>query len=207
VRRPLVGVFGGTFDPVHRGHLGIAREAAAALGLSRVDLVPSFQPPHRPGHEPAAAHHRFAMIVLATQSEPLLFPSDREIRRGGLSYMIETLRGYALDEPGVEPVLLLGADAFAEFGSWKEPRAIVEEFRVTVVSRAGSAAPAPPPGAPPWLLAAWGERIGALRLSPYPVSASGVRERLGRGEAVAELVGAAVARYIERQKLYGTASP
>jgi len=211
------GVFGGTFDPVHLGHTGIARAAASALGVDRIELVLSSRPPHRPGHEPAPVHHRFAMLALATQNEPLLVPSDREVRRPGLSYMIDTLRASRDPETGAGPILLMGADAFAEFLTWREPEAIAREFDIGVLTRAGSPAviardslpgwlaeritPAPPGGAtlPP---SSGGGRIFTLPLPPFPVSSTEIRNRAARGESLSGLVSPAVARYIEMQRLY-----
>src|SRR5206468_1856750 len=132
-----IGVLGGTFDPVHSGHVALALAVRQRLGFDRVDLVPSHSPPHRPSHRPAPSWHRWAMVVLACWDAPGLHASDREIRRGGLSFMLETLRSYRDHSPAAEPILVLGADAFAELPDWREPRSVVSEFGILVVNRPG----------------------------------------------------------------------
>ena len=210
-----IGVFGGTFDPIHSGHVAVAATALDSLQLVRVDLVPSFSPPHRAGHTPQPGWHRWAMTVLACAGRPGLFANDRELRRGGVSYMIETLRSYREDEPPVVPVLLLGVDAFADLPSWRQPEELVGEFDVAVLTRPGFDPEAVFAGLPDWLRRRIGPlgrlltpspgdgRIGLLPVPAHPVSATMVRQARRRGECIDSLVPGAVAEYIEKYALYG----
>jgi len=217
-----IGVFGGTFDPVHAGHIGIASAARQALGLARVDLIASFAPPHRPAHRPAPPWQRYAMVVLATAGVEGLFASDREIRRGGPSYTLDTLRSYAQDEPDAAPVLILGLDAFADLPSWKEPRALTSEFDLAVASRPGVEREDVIGSLPVWLTsrivtpAAFpsgkgGEpapgRVVLLDLGAYPISGTQVRRRSARGESIKDLVPEAVADYILKYGVYEGGCP
>ena len=219
-----IGVLGGTFDPIHAGHLGLASAALEAAGLEKVDLVPSFSPPHRPSHRPAAHWHRFAMVVLATTDRPRLLASDREIRRAGISYMLETLRSYREDDTPAVPLLILGLDAFAELPSWREPEALVAEFDLLVASRPGVRKEEVLQGLPAWLRRRisplpelsqppagagrpCGGRIALFDMPPYMVSATEVRERLARKETIKSLVPEAVASYIGKYDIYGGGYP
>lgn len=216
-----VGVFGGTFDPIHCGHVAVAAAVLGPLRLARVDLVPSCRPPHR-ADPPAPSWHRWAMTVLGCEDTPGLFASDREIRRGGLSYMIDTLRSYALDAPPASPVLLLGVDAFADLPTWRQPEQLVAEFDVAVLTRPGFDPEAAAARAPEWVrrrigpperLASGpppdrdGGRIAFLAVPPHPVSGTEVRARRARGETVESLVPGRVAEYIDRYQLYGGSDP
>lgn len=213
-----VGVLGGTFDPIHSGHIAIAEATLGPLKLERVDLVPSFSPPHRMAQPVAAPWHRWTMTVLGCADRPGLFASDCEIRRGGISYMIETLRSYRADGTGLTPVLLLGVDAFADLPSWRQPEELAAEFDIAVLTRPGFDPAAIMRGLPEWLrrragpldrLAAGaapdldGGRIAPLPVPAHPVSATDIRNRLARGEPIESLVPEPVAEYIDRYRLYG----
>lgn len=212
-----VGVLGGTFDPVHVGHVGVALAVRDRLRLPRVDLVPCHVPPHRADHRTASAWHRYAMVVLATAAHARLLASDRELRRGGVSYMVDTLRGYRRESPPLDPVLILGIDAFAELPSWRQPKALVSEFDIVVVNRSGVDRELAMRGLPSWITdrlapvsllrgssrhGSAGGRIGRLDLPRFPVSATGVRGRLRRGRRISGLVDRAVAAYISKYHLY-----
>ena len=174
------------------------------------------------------------MVALAASAHERLFASDREVRRGGVSYMLETLRGYAADEPGSAPVLILGLDAFAELATWREPQALVAAFDIAVVTRPGYD-PALIERLPGWIRTrvqplsreaarrdkaphqcAPGPasregpgRIVLVPLPPIPVSATEVRERIARGESLDGLVAPEIAAYIAKYRLYwrSTAEP
>lgn len=191
-RRPLLGILGGTFDPIHNGHLAVARQAREQLGLESVLLVPSFQPPHREAPT-AGPQDRLAMTRLAVQGQPGLEAADVEVRRGGVSYTVDTLRDLRLMRPESDLVLLLGYDAAREVADWHQPEALPGLARLAVFNRTGAA-----PGTPAELPA------GALRLeveSP-DVSATAVRERLARGEDLDGMVPASVLVYIRERGLY-----
>lgn len=187
-----VGLLGGTFDPVHLGHLRAAAGASDELGLDRVLLAPVARPPHRP--EPAAsAFDRYAMVALATTGQPRLLPSDVELRRGGLSYTVDTVRALLQELPGASLYLIVGSDTLPEMAGWREADELFSRCSVAVCERPG----APPGGAP-----VAGRATHRLRGSGLPVSASEVRRRARAGEELADLVPASVAEYIRKQGLY-----
>lgn len=183
------GLFGGTFDPPHIGHLVAAREALERLGLDRVAFVPAAQPPHKPGRGVTAAAHRLAMLQAALTDEPRFEIEEMELQRPGPSYTVDTLRTMRGVRPEDQLVLLLGADQYAELQTWREPEAVATLARLVVVARAGEA---PAPGV---------ERLEMPRLD---VSSTLVRERVGRGLSVRWLVPPAVEQYIEIHRLYRT---
>ena len=135
-----LGLLGGTFDPIHLGHLDVARAAAGALALDEVRLITSHVPPHRaaPG---ASAFHRFAMTSLAAASDDRFTASDEELVRGGASYTADTLRGLHREGwPATRLFFLTGADAFAEIATWKDYPALLDLAHFVVCSRPGRAA-------------------------------------------------------------------
>jgi nicotinate-nucleotide adenylyltransferase len=194
-----VGILGGTFDPVHLGHLAIAEEARESLGLERVLFVPSAAPPHKPGQPVTPARHRLAMVELAVAGNPSFDVGRLEIERGGDSYTIDTLR--SLRAGGIaEPWFILSAEALAAFPSWREPDGILELCRLAVVPRAGYAT----------LDRDWVSRRFAGREDRFrfiagpllPISGSVVRRRAAAGRSVRYLVPDAVARYVVDHRLY-----
>jgi nicotinate-nucleotide adenylyltransferase len=195
--RPRIGVFGGTFDPIHRGHVEVAEECAVKLDLDPVLMIPSNLPPHRDPPQ-ATAEDRLAMVKLAVGGHHRLVASDIELRRGGVSYSIDTVRDLAADHPGADLVLLLGWDAAAEFKDWHDADEITSLARIAVFNRA--ATPSPPGVA----LEDLGLPPDAIRLevdSP-PVSSTSVRQMLaGEGSGAGDLP-PAVAAYINRHRLY-----
>jgi nicotinate-nucleotide adenylyltransferase len=186
-----LGVLGGTFDPIHLGHLRAAEAAREALGLERVLFVPAAEPPHRPA--PAAAGlDRFAMVALATAPHPAFVASDLELRREGPSYSVDTLEELAARSPERPLVLILGSDAMADLPGWRRAERVLELARIAVLERPGDTSPREPPG---WRL----ERVEAPLLE---VSSSDVRRRLSSGLSVRYLVPDAVADYIAKRELY-----
>ncbi|HNV03608.1 MAG TPA: nicotinate-nucleotide adenylyltransferase [Vicinamibacterales bacterium] len=137
-RTRRLGVLGGTFDPIHLGHLAAATAAASALGLEEVLLVPSRTPPHRRVDPSASVFHRFAMVALAAATDPRLVASDLELDRTGASYTADTLR--ALHATGLaawQIFFTTGADAFAEIATWREYPSVLELAHFVVCARAG----------------------------------------------------------------------
>jgi len=146
-----VGLFGGTFDPIHRGHIALARAAAKRFGLKQVLFVPSSVPPHRLGRPLSPYHHRFAMVTLATANHKDFVPSSLEAppepgvlafssgRRGpGFSYSIDTVRALKLQlSKGDKLFFLIGVDAFLDIAKWHEAEAILREVDFIVASRPG----------------------------------------------------------------------
>jgi nicotinate-nucleotide adenylyltransferase len=185
-----IGILGGSFDPVHFGHLIVAQEAAARLALDRVRLVVAGrQPFKREGHA-APAEDRLAMLCLAVAGDPCLIADDREIRRPGPSYTIDTLRELRREQPGGALCLLIGADAAGDFPQWHEAETIPSLATVVVLTRPGTTVPDHP------LIAQ------TLEVPAIDISATLVRARCRRGESIRYLVPDAVARYIAERRLY-----
>jgi nicotinate-nucleotide adenylyltransferase len=210
------GVLGGTFDPVHDGHLAAARAAPRALGLDRVLFIPSHQPPHRPARPGASVFHRFAMVSLATASDPELLASDLELQRPGLSYTADTLR--RLHDAGHDAwqlFFILGTDALAEIATWHDYPAVLDLAHFVVVSRPGRSfgvlrrrlpdlAPRmcevgeqPPAEASRPRCA-----IFLLNAGTPDVSSTDIRERAARGVPLGGLVAPGVERHIGKHGLY-----
>ena len=129
-----IGILGGTFDPIHLGHLRMAIELYDVLDLAKVHIIPCFQPVHR--KQPVASpEQRLAMVKCAVQDEPALFADDREIRRKNPSYMIDTLLELRAEMPGTPLALMVGIDAFLGFTSWHRWREILEQAHIIVAHR------------------------------------------------------------------------
>lgn len=205
-----LGVLGGTFDPVHVGHLAVGRAAAAALGLDEIRLVPSRQPPHR-GAARASGYHRFAMAALAA-ADAGWSVSDVELTREGPSYSYDTLTALAAE--GRSPLqicFLIGADAFAEIATWSRYPAVMDLAHFVVVTRPGVSLTdldARLPDLRPRLTAAAAlaarttPGIVRLEVATPDVSSTVVRAQAARGASLSGLVPEAVAGYIRRQGLY-----
>jgi nicotinate-nucleotide adenylyltransferase len=212
-----IGILGGTFNPVHVGHLRAAEEVAEALGLERVLLVPSAQPPHKSGGraDPVAPGAlRLAWVEAACAGNPVLAACDLEIARGGASYTVDTLRALA-EESTARPVFIIGSDAFAELGTWREPKQLFALADFAVMTRPGTSGRLVDwiPGAlqPDFELDPGGEAArhratgGSLRavaISALDVSSSDIRDRVRRGRSIRYLVPEAVRRDIEASGVY-----
>jgi nicotinate-nucleotide adenylyltransferase len=199
-----VGLFGGGFDPIHRGHLEVALAARSGLGLDRVLFLPTAQPPHKPGHRFAPALARYAMVELALLDQPELEVWDVELAPGGPSYTIETLERFAAERPGDEALLLLGSDALAGLGTWRRWSEILGRVRLAVVERPGAARGAVLAG----LAAEVAGRLAGARVEwvahePHPASATEIRRRLGAGEPIPEgWLDARVLTFLRKYRLY-----
>lgn len=190
-----IGLFGGTFDPVHLGHLRAAETAREALALDLVAFLPSAVPPHRVAPLSGAAD-RLAMASLATDAHASFETWDTELRRPGPSYTVETVGTLLEERPSDSFVLVVGADTWPEMATWREPSRLLSIVEVAVVDRPGTPAgplAAPFPGA-----------RGVVRVEgpSLPISATAIRERVRRGLSVRYLVTDPVADYIARRGLY-----
>ncbi len=196
-----VGILGGTFDPVHLGHLDAASAARQALSLDRVLLLPARTPPHRTGEPHASVFHRFAMAALAAADYEMAV-SDLELRRDGPSYTALTLE--ALHREGFSPsqiFFITGSDAFAEVSTWYDYPRILGLANFVVVSRPG----APPPSVLiPDLQSSTptGPTVVSVEASTPDVSSTEIRRRVGAGESIDGLVPPGVAGHIRRHHLY-----
>ncbi len=132
------GILGGTFDPIHLGHLRTAEEVCQKLGLEKVYLIPSASPPHKTDALISSFEHRLAMVRMAVSASPLLEALDIEGKRSGFSYSIETLKElYNASEPPPELFFILGTDAFLEIETWKEYRILFDYAHFVIIQRAG----------------------------------------------------------------------
>src|SRR5512139_1805103 len=213
-RSNRLGLFGGTFDPIHVGHMDAADAARRALALDRVLFVPSHLPPHREADPRATMFHRFAMVALATNDEPAYETSDVEVRRAGTSYTHDTLIG--LHAQGWAPsqlFFIIGTDAFAQIALWREFGRLVEGTNFAVVGRGGTTLDT--------ALARTPSLTGRVRALPQAgepseetavylidaatrdVSSTQIRTELAAGRSIAQLVPEAVERHIIRHGLYG----
>jgi nicotinate-nucleotide adenylyltransferase len=194
-----LGVLGGTFDPIHHGHLAIAEDAREFLGLERLLLVPAARPPHKPGRPITPGEHRLAMVELAVTGNPSLQVGAMEIARGGESFTVDTLE--ALRADGEEDVwFILSAEALAGFDAWRNPSRILDLARLAVVPR-GTADVADPA----WVARQFPGREDRIRFLPgplLPISGSVVRRRVAAGRSIRYLVPDPVARYIADHALY-----
>jgi nicotinate-nucleotide adenylyltransferase len=185
-----IGLFGGSFDPVHLGHLIVAQEAATRLPLDQVRLVPAGRQPFKRAGHAAPAADRLAMLRLAVAGDARLVADDCEIRRPGPSYTVDTLRELRAAHPDAELCLLVGADAAGELPTWHDAAAIPSLARVVVLTRPGTRVPDHP------LI------TQALPVPAIDISATDVRARCRRGESVRYLVPDPVAHYIAERRLY-----
>jgi nicotinate-nucleotide adenylyltransferase len=208
-----IGVLGGTFDPIHCGHVAAAVAARNALALARVLVIPSRVPPHRTSQPVASAYHRFAMAALAVSTEPGLEVNDDELRADGPSYTAETLeRLHATGFAASQIFFITGADAFAEIATWKRYPHVLNLAHFVVVSRPGHALDALrdrlPPLADRMREAGAGARdasnplIHLLQTATPDVSSTIVRDRLTRGEPITGLVPPLVEGHILKHRLY-----
>lgn len=207
-----VGILGGTFDPVHLGHLHVATEVRREFSLRQVRLVPCAVPPHKPGARLAPAEHRVAMLRLAIAGRTGLAVDTAEIDRGGVSYTVDTLQSLA-SRDAITPVFILGLDALLELHTWMRYRELMDEFDLIVVDR--------PEHGPEHVrerlddeIAARltrtrhavdlgrGGRIFHLGLPPLAIASSDIRRRSSRGTSLEGLVPLAVDRYIQEHRLY-----
>lgn len=203
-----IGILGGTFDPIHYGHLRPAQEALQKLALAEVRFIPAGQPPHRPPPV-ATAEQRLAMVELAVRGLPGFRADDRELRRGGPSYTVRTLESLRA-ERGAEPLcLLIGMDQFRGFESWHRWQDIPALAHIVVLSR---------PGAVSGILPAWARgrvaedvaavqqtaagRLVFLAVSPQDISATRIRTALAQGDSVAGMLPDAVLEYIRVNHIY-----
>jgi nicotinate-nucleotide adenylyltransferase len=206
-------IYGGTFDPIHHGHLRLALEVCDRLGVNRVSLVPCYIPPHR-GDTGASASQRLRLLELAIADEPRLAIDDCELKRAGSSYTEDTLRQLRAQLGADEPlVMVVGTDAFASFDKWQEWQRIPELAHIVVVRRPGP--PLAPDGEPARLIAS--RRVSdpqalshapcghILELAPplLDISATGVRECIAQGRSPRFLIPEAVWSEIRQQGLYG----
>lgn len=201
LRARRIGIMGGTFDPVHIGHLLAAELCREQLGLDELRFMPAFVSPFKLDKQAAEPKHRLEMLQLATQSNPCFSVDDRELRRGGTSFTVDTLRELKTEQPESELVFLMGADSLAEFDKWREPAEICRLAKVVVVARGGTPAP-------DWQMLrrflphSSQTEQHVITMPQCEISSSGIRQAIAAGRSIRYQVPAAVAAYIEQHKLY-----
>ena len=194
-----IGLLGGSFNPIHRGHLAIARAARSSLALDRVVLIPSARPPHKKDRSLAPAEDRLAMVRLAARDEPGLEVSAIELERTGPSYTIDTVRAFRDSNPGAEVSFIIGADTLPELKTWRDVRALLSLATFAVAAR---------PGNDDLVRDAelvkqdLGGTVVTVPIEPDPVSATGIRELVRAGKPIDGLVPDAVRDYIVAHDLY-----
>ena len=188
-----VGLMGGSFDPIHLGHLRAAENAREALSLDLVLFVPAAEPPHKPTMGLSPAPDRLAMVALAIADNPSFVSSDLELRRSGPSYTVDTLAELARERQGDEVFLIVGSDTLGEMATWREPERIFALCTIAVADRPGAEVTADPlPSA----------RVVRVSGPGLYLSASEVRRRVRQGLSLRYLIPEKVAAYIATHELY-----
>ena len=187
-----IGLYGGSFDPVHLGHLLVAQAAVEELGLDKLFFIPAAQSPFKPENQPAPAAARLQLLRLALAGISNCEIDEQEIRRGGVSYTVDTLRDYAKRFPGAKIFYLIGADHAAKLNEWREPAELAKLAEFVAVPRPG--------GAPAIFPTPFRGRM--LKGFPFDVSSSQIRARVKAGWPIEHLVPPFVADAIHAARLY-----
>jgi nicotinate-nucleotide adenylyltransferase len=193
-----LGIYGGTFDPIHLGHLILAEQCREACGLDRVWLIVAGSPPHKPGGRTPVGH-RLEMVRIAIAGHPAFAASDIEANRAGPHYSVETLEAIRRDHPDDELFFLIGADSLADLPTWREPERIARLATIVVVNRPGieEADPARLPDFGPGSMPlAW------VSIPPVGIASTDVRRRRAEGRSIRYMVPRGVEAYIEAHGLY-----
>lgn len=187
---------GGTFDPIHNGHLVAASEVQSWFALDEVVFVPTGQPYQKAHREVSPAEHRYLMTVIATASNPRFTVSRVDIDRNGPTYTIDTLRDLAAVYPGDDLYFITGADALGDILGWRDPHALFEYAHFVGCTRPGYAMePSTLEGMP-------GDRLTIVEIPALAISSTACRERTSKGEPVWYLVPDGVVQYIAKYRLY-----
>jgi len=192
-----LGVMGGTFDPIHYGHLVTAEEALVQFGLDSVIFVPTGRPWMKQAREVSAAEHRYLMTVIATASNPRFQVSRIDVDRDGPTYTVDTLRGLGAEHPDAELYFITGADAMLEILEWKDPEEVMQLAHFIAATRPG------------YDLARLGSvideshpNVSSMTIPALAISSTDVRERVHEGRPIRYLVPEGVKSYIEKAGLY-----
>ncbi len=189
-----LGLFGGTFDPIHIGHLVLAECSREACKLDEVWFMVSGRPPHKPG-ERTSVDHRLEMVRIATAGNPFFQVAEHEAKRPGPHYSVETIEAVRTERPRDELFFLIGADVLPELPTWKEPERIVATSRLVVVNRPGEALPSSSPF-----------EYETVEVPAIGVASREIRDRVRGGRTIRYLVPRGVEAYIHEWKLYTVAN-
>ena len=191
-RQPRLGLYGGSFDPLHRGHLLVAQAALEELALDRLFFIPAAQSPFKPGSRPAPDAARLRMLRRSLAGQSRTEVHCDELTRGGVSYSINTVNAFRARNPGAELFWLIGADHVPTLPQWREALALAEAVTFVVIPRPGQPQASLPP---PW-------RLRHLRGWPLGVSSSEIRDRVRNGMSFEHLVPSGTAEIIASERLY-----
>jgi nicotinate-nucleotide adenylyltransferase len=191
-----IGIFGGSFDPPHRGHRVLADTALASLTLDELRWIPAGAPWQKSARVLAPAADRAAMVALAIAGEPRFLLDERELHRAGPSYTIDTVRELQTEQPAATLYLLIGQDQYARLHTWHRCRELLARVRLAVAARAGET-PQPPPE-----LAPHPHHVDLLPMPRVDVTATEIRRLAASGGDLGTLVAPSVARYIDQHRLY-----
>ena len=187
-----IGIFGGTFDPPHKGHIAIAKEAMKQLSLDIIYFVPAYLPPHKLQHYSMTAKHRLTMVNLAVDGQKDFKVSTIELQRRGISYTVDTLKAFRNRFPNAALILIIGSDNLEQFQSWKSPKKILQLASLAVYKRRG-----------------FNQSLKNQNIAFQPikgkllqVSSTEIRKRLMKGLSVSKLLSRPIERYIKRHSLY-----
>jgi len=196
-----LAIMGGTFDPIHYGHLLMAEEARQAFGIDLVVFVPNAQPPHKKGYAVTSAEHRYAMTLLATASNRYFACSRVEIDRPGLSYSIDTIRHFRAEYPDLEHLYFItGADAILQILTWHDYQKVLHECEFIAVTRPGFHVEEHPE----FVGSSLAQHVSFLPIPGLDISSTMIRNRLATGHTIKYLTTETVVNYLLREKLYPT---
>ena len=198
IRSADIGILGGTFDPVHNGHLAAARQLLGVANLDQVWLMPNATPPHRTAVPVAPADDRMRMVELAVAGQNGVLASRTEVDRGGISYTIDTLRQLAREYPGRRFAFLIGSDAALQIRSWHDAEALLAEGYFVIFNRPETALAIETLRELGFVPA----RSRIVHLDTPAIAAHQVRDRVARGAPIDDLVPSAVADFIRTHELY-----
>ena len=223
-----IGLLGGTFDPVHNGHLHLAEQAQRFFNLEKVVFIPAYRSPHKLALEPVSCEHRLAMLTLALEGLPRFSMDKIEINKNEVSYTIETLKGLKSDHPDWNMFLILGADAFRAIDTWKQCSKLLDFCNILVGTRPGAELQVSDSVKNKLTLSTSatnnratssamdvkvfknlekGTGVTFFQISPLDISSKEIRQRIHRGEEVKNLLPPSVDHYIMRHRLYRDDSP
>jgi nicotinate-nucleotide adenylyltransferase len=207
--RPTIGILGGTFDPIHLGHLRMAQEAIETLGLSKVILIPASLPPHKEQSQLFDADFRLKLVRAAVSENPLLEVSDIEIKRTGKSYSVDTLEALSIKYPEAGLCFIIGMDSYIELPSWKDFGKLFELSDIAVVKRPGYSEKSAPPESiktlfsqsekPETFLHESGHVLSFLPLTGLDISSTTIRLELENGNSIRYLVADGVYKTLEEK--------
>ncbi|WP_165070761.1 nicotinate-nucleotide adenylyltransferase [Paludisphaera rhizosphaerae] len=197
-----LGLFGGTFDPIHIGHLILAEQCREACRLDKVWIVVAKEPPHKRGIQRTAVHHRLEMARLAVAGDSSFEVSEIEAQRSGPSYSVDTLSQIQAERPDDELFFLIGGDSLVDLPTWREPDRIAQMATIVVANRPGSTPETPPSS----VFGPDSRPFQHVTIPPIGISSSDLRRRMVEGHSVRYMIPKPVQAYIAAHKLYPAAS-